>query len=311
MRVLVAGATGAIGRPLIRALVAAGHEVVGIARGEAGSEVLASLGAEPVLVDVMDRDGLLRAVEGDQANAVIHEATALRNASATQRRLHNDPTTALRIAGTANLLAAARLLGARRFLTQSLALGYGYVDHGDRELTEHDPFGLPRGGLVDPVVAGLHATEDQVLNAQGIAGIALRYGVFYGPRTFSDLFVELLRKRRLALPRGEGGTACWVHVHDAAAATVAALERGRAGQAYNIVDDEPVTWRAFVTTLAKAHRTPRPLTVPGWVIRLISPYLAALMVDTSMRVSHTKATRELGWTPAIPSYRDGITTHTT
>jgi nucleoside-diphosphate-sugar epimerase len=306
MRVLVAGATGAIGRPLVRELVAGGHQVMGLSRGPAASEVLSSLGAEPIPGDAMDRDGLLRAVQGRQADAVIHQATALRNVKATQRRLLNDPTTALRIDGTANLLAAARLLGARRFLAQSLVLGYGYVDHGTRTVTETDPFGRPQGSLVDPVLAGLRAVEEQTLHAEGIGGIVLRYGIFYGPHTFSDLFVDLLRKRRFALPPGQGGTATWIHVDDAVAATVAALERGRAGQAYNIVDDEPVTWRAFVTALAEAHHTPRPLTVPRWLLRLASPYLAALMVDTSMHVSHARATRELGWTPAMPTYRDGI-----
>jgi nucleoside-diphosphate-sugar epimerase len=306
MRVLVAGATGVIGRPLVRELVAAGHQVMGLSRGPASGEVLTGLGAEPIPADAMDRDCLLRAVQGRQADAVIHQATALKHVKATQRRLRNDPTTALRIHGTANLLAAARLLGARRFLAQSLVLGYGYVDHGTRVLSEPDPFGRPQGSLSDPVLAGLRAIEEQTLHADGIDGIALRYGIFYGPRTFSDLFVDLLRKRRLPLPRGQGGTATWIHVHDAAAATVAALERGRGGQAYNIVDDEPVTWRAFVTALADAYHTPRPLTVPRWLIRFVSPYLAALMVDTSMHVSHAKATRELGWSPATPTYRDGI-----
>ncbi len=306
MRVLVAGATGAIGRPLVRALLGAGREVMGLSRSQAGSHELTRLGAEPIGADAMDRDGLLRAIEGKRADAVIHQATALKNARLTERRLRNDPTTALRIKGTGNLLAAARLLGARRFLTQSLVLGYGYVDHRARMLTEEDPFGKSRGSLVDPVVAGLLSTEEQTLNTDGIDGIALRYGIFYGPGTFSDLFVDLLRKRRLFLPPGEGGTACWIHVRDAAAATMAALERGRAGQAYNIVDDEPVTWRSFVTALAEANGTPRPLTVPGLVIRLVAPYVAALVMDTSMRVSHAKATRELGWTPTMPSYRDGI-----
>ena len=120
IRVLLAGATGAIGRPLVRALVAAGHEVLGLSRGPASSDVLTGLGAEPVPADAMDRDRLLRAVAGRQADAVVHEATALKNVKATtQRRLRNDPTTALRVEGTANLLAAARLLGARRFPTQS------------------------------------------------------------------------------------------------------------------------------------------------------------------------------------------------
>jgi nucleoside-diphosphate-sugar epimerase len=173
-------------------------------------------------------------------------------------------------------------------------------------LTEEDPFGEPGGSITDPVVAGLRSAEQQTFTAEGIEGIALRYGIFYGPHTFSDLFAAMLRKRRLPLPPGPGSTACWVHVYDAAAATVAALDRGRAGEAYNIVDDEPVTWRAFVTTLAEARGTPGPLTLPRWLIRLASPYLGAFMIDTSMRVSNAKAKRELGWAPSVPTYRDGL-----
>jgi nucleoside-diphosphate-sugar epimerase len=306
MKVLLAGATGAIGRPLTRELIAAGHEVAALSRSRAGDDLLTGLGAAPVRADVMDRNGLLRAVDGQRADAVIHQATALKSAKATQRSLRDDPTTALRVTGTANLLAAARAVGAKRFLTQSLVFGYGYIDHGAALLTEGDPFGQPRNNVADPIVEGLRSAEQQTFTADGIEGVALRYGLFYGPRTFSQLFVHLLRKRRLPLPPGEGGTLGLVHVDDAAAATVAALERGRPGEAYNIVDDEPVTWRAFVTALARAHRTPRPLTVPAWLIRLASPYFAVLMIDTSMRVSNAKAKRELGWQPAKPTCHDGI-----
>jgi nucleoside-diphosphate-sugar epimerase len=292
-----------VGIPITRQLISAGHLVVGVTRTPGNRAGLRALGAEPLVVDAKDRDALLRALDGLEADAVIHQLTALKNASPRLRA--DDPTGALRTRGTANLLDAARLVGARRFLTQSLIFGYGYGDHGARELNEDDDFGRLQGLYTDPLIAALHSAERQTFEAEGIMGIALRYGIFYGPDTFSDLFVELMRRRRLAIPRGGGGTTSWVHVEDAAAATVAALERGTPGQAYNVVDDEPVNWRDFTRALAEAYRTPRPLELPRWVLRLVAPYLD-FMMTTTLRVSNAKAKRELGWAPSLPTHRDGI-----
>jgi len=303
MKVLLAGASGAIGIPLTRQLVAAGHEVIGLSRTTTNHVTLRALGAETVVADAIDRDALLRAVDGLQADVVIHQLTALKNASPRVRA--DDPTSALRVRGTSNLLDAVGLVGARRFLTQSLIFGYGYGDHGTRELTEHDPFGHPQGGYADPVIAALESAERQAFAAEGIESIALRYGIFYGPNTFSDLFVEMMRRRRFAIPRGGGGTMSWVHVEDAATATIAALERGGQGRAYNIVDNEPVDWRDFTWALADAFGTPRPLEVPRLALRLLAPYLAVMMTST-LRVSNVRARRELGWTPSVPTYGDGI-----
>jgi nucleoside-diphosphate-sugar epimerase len=174
-----------------------------------------------------------------------------------------------------------------------------------RELTEEDPFGRPQGGYGDPLIAALLSAERQSFAAEGVEALALRYGIFYGPNTFSDLFVDLMRKRLLPIPRGGGGEMCWVHVEDAAAATVAALERGRPGQPYNIVDDEPVNWRDFTWALADTFGTPRPLELPPVALRLIAPYLAVMMTST-LRVSNARARKELGWTPSMLAYRDGI-----
>lgn len=304
MRVILAGATGAIGRPLLAALSASGHHVHALVRNPAHRRLVEELGATPVIADVMDQDSLLTAVGGLTADAVLHQATALRNAKRTLGP--DDPTNALRDTGTRHLLAVARAVGARRFVTQSLITGYGYRDHGERVLTENDPFGAPVGSVGDLVAAGCAATEQQVFAADGISGIALRYGMFYGPNAFSDMFAGLLRKRAPMRPLGRTGLTGFIHVDDAAAATVAAMERGRAGQAYNIVDDIPATWREFIDAVAEAHRTPRPLSVPGWVIRLMVPYLGSLLVDTRLRVSHAKATEELGWSPANPDLRTGL-----
>ncbi|WP_256838852.1 NAD-dependent epimerase/dehydratase family protein [Ornithinimicrobium faecis] len=304
MKVLLAGATGAIGGPLLAAMAARGHEVLAIIRNPADRERITDAGAVPIVADVMDREGLLRAVDGIGADAVMHQATALRNAGRLLRP--DDPTLALRRAGTAHLLAAARVVGARRFVTQSLITGYGYRDHGARVLTEDDAFGEPVGNVGDLVATASAATEHQVFDAEGIDGIALRYGMFYGPRAFSDTFADLLRKHAPIRPWRRSGTACFVHVDDAAEAAVDALERGRDGQAYNVVDDAPVTWQTFLDTVAEAHHTPRPISVPGRVIRLLVPYLGCLMLDTSMCVSHARATAELGWVPAMPDIRTGL-----
>ncbi|WP_157006679.1 NAD-dependent epimerase/dehydratase family protein [Agromyces laixinhei] len=304
MRVLLAGSTGAIGRPLIGALRAAGHHVTALIRSPGSAESVRELGAAPLVADVMQRSSLLRAVDGVTADAVIHEATALRGAAPRLRA--DDPTNALRRAGTGHLLDASRVVGARRFVTQSMTGGYGYRNHGMRPLVEDAGFGRPHGGYADSIIAGCQSTERQVFEAHGIDGIALRYGLFYGPRAFSDLFATMMRKRTPVIPFGGGGTNSWIHVDDAATATVAALERGVDGQAYNIVDDVPIDWNSFADAVAVAHDTPRAVAIPRWLLRLSAPYLAALMVDTSMRVSNTKARHELRWAPAFASVPDGL-----
>ncbi|WP_203931460.1 NAD-dependent epimerase/dehydratase family protein [Virgisporangium ochraceum] len=301
MRVLLAGASGAVGTPLTRQLVAAGHEVVGITRSAATAGRLREGGTEAVVADVMDRDGLLAAVRGVRADAVVHQLTAL---GTTKMRQAMRDTNALRTTGTAHLLAAAHAVGARRFLTQSIVFGYGYRDHGSHVITEDDPFGEPTTGLVGPAVAAIRSTEEQVFAADGIEGVALRYGLFYGRDSFVRMIVDLVRKRRLPVPSSGGGFAAFVHLEDAAAATVAALEKGRPGQAYNIVDDEPVRWADFLDTLAAELGVRRPRRVPTWTLRAI-PYVHTLMT-TSMRVSNARAGRELGWTPTVPTYREGI-----
>jgi nucleoside-diphosphate-sugar epimerase len=308
MKVLLAGATGAVGRPLLRALAAGGHPVIAVIRNPVNRQIVNDLGAVAVVANVMDRDGLLRAVDGLSADVVIHQATALRNAGRTIRL--DDPTIALRHTGSAHLLEAAAVVGAGRFVTQSLITGYGYRDHGRIVLTEDHRFGELAGNAADAVVESTVAAEEQAFAASGIEGIALRYGMFYGPNAFSDKFAGLMRRRLPVIPWGETGFTCFIHVDDAASAAVAAMERGRPGQAYNIVDDEPATWRQFVTAVAATHGTPRPMSVPAWLFRRMVPYLGCLMIDTSMRVSRAKATHELGWNPLIPNLQVGLASGT-
>lgn len=301
MRVLLAGASGAVGTPLTRQLIAEGHQVIGITRSPANAERLRSGGAQAVVADVMDRAALLTAVRDVRADAVVHQLTAL---GTTKMREAMQGTNDLRTTGTTHLLAAARAVGAQRFLAQSIVFGYGYRDHGLHVITEPDPFGEPVPGLVGPAIAAMRSTEEQVFSAAGIEGIALRYGLFYGQDSFIRMIVNLVRKRRLPVPSSGGGFASFIYLEDAAAATVAALHKGRAGQAYNIVDDEPVRWADYLDTLAAELGVRPPWRVPTWILRAI-PYLHTIMT-TSMRVSNAKAKHELGWAPTVPTYRDGI-----
>jgi nucleoside-diphosphate-sugar epimerase len=219
---------------------------------------------------------------------------------------HRDMATtdALRTKGTANLLAAARATGARRFVTQSFFASYGFNDHGAHVLTEDDPFAPPARDAFEPHVAAMRSAEQQTVTAEGIEGVVLRYGAFYGPGAGTEAMIDLLRGRRLPVPRDGGGTISWVYIEDAAAATVAALEKGRAGQAYNVVDDRPVSWGEFLGALADAFGAPPPLAVPRWTLR-VAPF-AYVLLTSNLRVSNANAKRELGWTPSAPTYLEGI-----
>ncbi|MEU8030812.1 NAD(P)-dependent oxidoreductase [Streptomyces sp. NPDC049099] len=298
MTVLLAGATGAVGGPLTRALVGAGYEVLALARSEESAAAVRAFGAEPVRADALDRDRLLKAVDGLAADAVIHQLTAMK---APSRKLTADnPTNVLRSRGSANLLEAAGVLGARRFLTQSLVLGYGYRDHGERFITEEDPFGVYRGTVSDHVVTGLVEAEERLFAADHVAGTALRYGLFYGPGTWFD---PTPGSRPMPVPLSGGGVMSWIHIDDAVAGTLAALKDGRSGQAYNIVDDRP----ARFGEVAAAARRGRPgLRLPGWALRAAVPYLGDLMLETTLRVSNKKAARDLAWTPRHRDHRTGM-----
>ncbi|HET8840208.1 MAG TPA: NAD(P)-dependent oxidoreductase, partial [Ktedonobacteraceae bacterium] len=257
--------------------------------------------------NVMDRDALLRAVSGVQADAVIHALTSLKKTLMRHQGMY--ATNALRDAGTTNLLAAARKVGARRFVAESMTLGYGYGNWGEQVLTENAPF-APAGSSsqLERHMAALRSLERQIWEATRagwIEGIALRYGYFYGPASLVPI-LEALRHRSLPLPDGGRAVTSWIYLEDAAAATVAALEQGRAGEAYNIVDDEPVRNQDFFSFLCQQAHLPKPFSLPGWMIHPIAP-LATDFFSTSMRVSNAKAVRELGWKPVLAStYRQGI-----
>ncbi|MCI2421856.1 NAD(P)-dependent oxidoreductase [Saccharopolyspora sp. K220] len=302
MKILLAGATGTISSELLPQLHAAGHSVIGLTRSAGSAERLQAAGVQPVVADLMDADALLAALDGHHADGVIHQATAITRTPRFHRHLF--ATDALRDEGTRNLLRAANHLGARRFITQSFFLGYGWRDHGPAYLTEDHPFAELGHGPFDHHLRSLRSNEDQVLGAEGIHGVALRYGLFYGPERSTFMMMNLARRRQLPVPR-PAATMHLIHVADAASATIAALDRGRAGHAYNIVDDQPVGMADYLNALAAAAGAPTPRRIPGWLLRA-TPYLHSILVRTQIRLDNSKAKRELDWTPKYPTYREGL-----
>ncbi|WP_405875990.1 MULTISPECIES: NAD-dependent epimerase/dehydratase family protein [unclassified Streptomyces] len=290
--ILLAGASGILGGHITRALTEAGHKVTGLGRGQ-GNDVRA---------DLMDRDALLRAVDGRHFDTVIHAATALRKAPMRHRDMH--ATDALRIAGTAHLVEAAQATGADRFVSESMVFGYGYGDFGDRVITENDLFG-PHGTTaeLERHVEGMRVKEQLTFEATGLAGISLRFGLFYGPGG-TEAVLAMLRKRQLPAPDDQGRVLPWIELTDAARAVAAAVEHGRPGQAYNIADRTPLGFRGHVLCVAEEFGLPRPMTVPRWMTKPMS--YAHTIMATNLRVSTEKAERELGWTPRYPSSSDGL-----
>lgn len=307
MRVLIAGASGILGRHMAWEIIAAGHEVIALGRRSDPGERLRAMGAEYLRADLMDREGLLRAVRGVSVDAVVHAATAL--SKAPMRHQGMAATNALRTQGTANLVRAAQQMGATRIVSESMHFGYGYGDWGDHFISEDNTPFAPRGRTrpLEGHLAGFRAKEQQTFGTEGLDGISLRFGALYGPGFGSggtDQIVELLRKRKLPVVK-HGGVLHWTDLRDAGDATVAALERGVPGEAYNIVDDEPVSLADHIRYAAEAFGTPKPMTVPLWLLSTVAPYVHTLM-KTSMRVSNTKAKRELNWQPSTPSSREGL-----
>jgi len=304
MRVFVAGAAGAIGRRLIPQLVAHGHQVTASTRGPAKLEDLRALGADPVVVDGLDAAAVGEAIAKVHPDAIVHQMTAL--AGKPDLRNFDEwfaTTNLLRTTGTEHLLAAAQAAGVTKFVAQSYT-GWSNIREGGPVKTEDDPFDPDPAKNQVESIAGLQFLDREV-PAAALEGIVLRYGNFYGPGA-SESLVGMTRKRQLPIIGSGAGVWSWIHLDDAAAATVAALERGVAGQAYNVVDDTPATFRALVTAIARATNAPRPRVLPRWLLRLVAPYGGAILSDVSLRVSNAKAKRELGWAPRYPSIAAGV-----
>jgi nucleoside-diphosphate-sugar epimerase len=300
MRVFVAGASGAIGTRLVPQLIQARHEVIGTARSPEKAARLKALGAEPVALDLLDREAVIKAVVASKPDALVHEATALADGGFS-RKLDKTfaQTNRLRTQGTDALLAAGREAGVHRFVAQSFA-PYRYAREGGMVKTEDDPLDSnPPAGAQETNAA--MAYLDQAVTDAG--GIALRYGGFYGAA--DDALVRLVRKRRFPIIGDGEGVTSWIHLDDAAAATVLALEYD--GPAiYNIVDDEPAPTREWLPALANALGAKPPRHVPAWLVQLIAGQDVVMGATQSRGASNAKAKRELGWELRYPSWRQGF-----
>jgi nucleoside-diphosphate-sugar epimerase len=301
MRVFVAGASGAIGRRLVPRLIEAGHEVVGTHVSPPGADVLAALGATPVRLDLLDRDAVRRAVREHEPEAIVHEATALANVRFGRNM---DRVTAgtsdLRTAGTDALLAAAWEANVPRFVAQSVA-GFGrYARLGGAVKSEDDPVDPTPPASFHKAAAALAHLEQAVSD---FGGIVLRYGVFYGAE--NDGAVEPVRKRQFPIVGDGGGVWSWIHLDDAAAATVLALEHD--GPAvFNVVDDEPAAVREWLPALADALGAKPPRRVPVWLARVLAGEFVVVLSTDARGASNAKAKRELGWTLRHPTWRTGF-----
>jgi nucleoside-diphosphate-sugar epimerase len=306
MRIFLAGATGAIGTRLVPLLLDAGHDVVGMTRTPAKAEALRAAGAEPVVADALDSDAVVAAVVAARPDAIVHQLTALTGLS-DMRDFDRAfaLTNRLRTEGTDNLLEGARRAGAERFVAQSYA-GWPSARTGVPVKTEDDPLDPEPLPSMSATLAALRHLERAVTAA---GGIALRYGALYGPGTglaAGREQLELVRKRRFPLVGDGAGVWSFVHVDDAAAATLAALERGTPGAIYNVVDDDPAPVREWLPALAAAAGAKPPRRVPRWLGRLAAGPAVARMMTEVRGASNAKAARELGWRPAYASWRDGF-----
>jgi nucleoside-diphosphate-sugar epimerase len=308
MRIFVAGATGAVGRQLVPALVSAGHSVVGLTRTAAKAEAIMRMGAEPVVADGLDAAAIRAAVTSTRPDVIIDEMTDL--SGMTDLR-HFDRTFAntnqLRTRGTDFLLAAAREAGVKRFIAQSYC-GWAFARSGGSVKTETDELDPDPPGEFRRTLEAIRYLEQTVTGSSSPEGIVLRYGSFYGPDTgmLSRPMVEQLRHRRVPLIGDGAGWWSFLHVDDAASATVAAIERGKAGSIYNIVDDQPAEVREWLPALAEMLGAKPPLHVPAWIARLVAGEHIVSMMTQVRAGSNAKAKRDLDWRPAHPSWREGL-----
>jgi nucleoside-diphosphate-sugar epimerase len=308
MRVFVAGATGAIGRQLVPRLVAAGHEVHGMTRSESKRALVAEMGAVPVVADALDPDAVAKAVGDARPEVIVHELTAI--GAIDLRHLDRDfaLTNRLRTEGTDHLLSAGQAVGVRRFVAQGVSTYGLYARTGGPVKTEEDPLEPAPPPAMRETLAAIRHLENAVLGAEWTEGIVLRYGVFYGPGTSlapGQEQLEMVRKRKFPLVGDGRGVWSFIHVADAADATVAAVERGRRG-VYNIVDDDPAPVADWLPELAQELGAKKPVRVPRFVGRLFAGEPGVLMMTELRGASNAKAKRELRWQPAHPTWRQRL-----
>jgi nucleoside-diphosphate-sugar epimerase len=294
VNVFVAGGSGAIGVPLVRKLVADGHQVTALTRSTANASMLRGLGATPAIADALDAAALRGVVVSAHPTHVIHELTALPKGG-PKSVADLEATNRLRSDGTRNLIAAAVAAGATRLVGGSFAL------------MGASAAGVPPG--VKAAADALSSMESQILEASrtgGLEGVVLRYGLFYGPENPSTVqLIGLVRRRFMPVIRGDQGLLPYIHVDDAARATIAALDQAPAGSSYDIVDNRAVSLSELVQTIAELAGGARQFVIPAWLLRLIVPYLARL-IELRMPLSNAKARADLGWSLLFPTIREGL-----
>ena len=305
MNILIAGASGAAGRAMIPQLLDRGHTVVGTTTTAAKADALRALGAEPVVVDLLDRDGVLAAVEKAEPDAIVHEATAL-SRELDLRRFERSfaLTNRLRTEGTDNLLAAARAAGVEKFVAQSYA-GHPFKRIGGPVKTEEDPLDDDPPKQLRTTIEAIKHLERAVTEA---GGVALRYGAFYGPGTGmapgADQW-EMVKARKFPIVGDGGGIFSFAHIDDVAGATVAALETWTPGEIYHVCDDDPAPVREWLPALAATIGAKPPRRIPRWVGRLMGEHMVVMMCEIR-GASNAKAKNALGWTPKWPTWREGF-----
>ena len=300
MRVFVVGASGAIGTRLVPQLIDKGHDVIGTSRSPASAARVRGLGAAPVVLDLLDPAAVAEAVVEAEPDAIVHQATALADARFSKSLDRSFTlTNRLRREGTDALLAAARRAGVRRFVAQSFA-NLRYARGGGPIKSEDDALNTSPPTAMRETAAAM-AYLDEAVTAAG--GIVLRYGLFYGAS--NDGLIGPVRKRQLPIVDDGGGISSFVHLDDAATATVLALEH-EGPAVFNVVDDEPAPVREWLPVLASALGAKPPRHVPAWFARLVAGDVAVLMGTESRGASNAKAKRELGWVLRHPSWREGF-----
>jgi nucleoside-diphosphate-sugar epimerase len=302
MRVFLAGASGAIGGRLVPQLLARSHQVTATTRSADKAERLRALGAEPIVVDGLDAVAVGESVARAEPDAIIQQMTALADTGSLRHFDRNFAlTNELRTKGTDHLLAAAAA-GVERFVAQSYT-NWPNAREGASVKTEEDPLDPNPPRAQERTLAAIRYLEHAVVEAP-LEGIVLRYGNFYGPGA-SDAFLELIRERKLPVVGSGAGVWSWIHIDDAAAATVAALERGRRG-IYNVVDDDPAPVSDWLPFLAEQVGTKAPRHVPVWLGRLAAGEVGVSLMTQVRGASNAKIKRELGWQPAWRSWREGF-----
>lgn len=309
MRVLVAGASSTLGWPTVSELIGRGHEVVALTRSEAHRSRLEAMGARCEIADVLDRRGVAESLQRAKPEAVASLLITLPKRG-PQRRGDFKETRRLWTDGVPNLLAAAAEAGARRFVGESVLFAYGYGRFGRKPLSEEEPFpgGAPPGGKA--ILSALRGMEEETLTAKssyGMEGVVLRYGVFHGTDVPSTRYMaKMLRRRLLPVPGGGPSLLSFIEIGDAATATVAALERGTAGQRYNVADDAPARLGDYLRALALAVGAPPPRSIPALLAAPFAPYATLVASRVEIPLSNAKAKNELRWRPRFPTFEDAL-----